>query len=52
MNFRLSFENAIHDELVAELEKGAAYATAHLQRFRITADRRGADIECAEGFEA
>ncbi len=52
MHFRISFENAIHDELVAELEKGAAYATASLRHFRVTPDRRGADVECAEGAQA
>ena len=45
---RLMFEQAIHEELVPELEKGAVYASSHLKRFRISPDRRAADIECAE----
>jgi seryl-tRNA synthetase len=49
MHFRLSFENAIDNELVGELEKGAVYATAHLRHFQITPDRRAADIECTDG---
>ena len=49
MHFQVQFENPIDQELVAELEKGAVYATARLTRFRITADRRAADIECIEG---
>jgi len=49
MHFRLSFENAIHPELVAELEKSAVYATSRLKRFQVTADRGGADIECTDG---
>ena len=49
MHFRLSFDTAIHPELVAELEKGAPYATAHLRRFRVTDDRRAADVECVDG---
>ena len=49
MHFRLPFENAVHDELVAELEKGAVYATARLKRLRVTPDRRAADIECTDG---
>ncbi len=52
MRFRLPFQNEIHDDLVPEMEKGAAYSTARLRSFRITADRRGADIECADGAEA
>jgi hypothetical protein len=52
MHFRLSFENAIHDELVGELEKGAAYATGLLRRLQVTPDRRGAEIDCADGAEA
>jgi seryl-tRNA synthetase len=48
MQFRLHFEDAIHPELVAELEKGAVYATSLLKRFRITPDRRAADIECSD----
>jgi seryl-tRNA synthetase len=51
MHFRLPFANAIQDELVIELEKGAPYATAHLRRLRITPDRRAAEIECADGTE-
>jgi seryl-tRNA synthetase len=49
MHFRLSFENAIHPELVAELEKSAVYATSRLKRFQVTADRGAADIECTDG---
>jgi seryl-tRNA synthetase len=49
MYFQLPFENAIDPELVAELEKGAVYATSRLKRFRITPDRRAADIECTDG---
>jgi seryl-tRNA synthetase len=52
MHFRLSFEDPIHDELVTELEKGAAHATLHLKRFRMSPDRRSADIECADGTQA
>jgi hypothetical protein len=52
MHFRLLFANAIHDELVVELEKGAAYSTAHLRRLRVTPDRRAADVECDDGTEA
>src|SRR5271154_3262698 len=52
MHFRLPFANAIHDELVVELEKGAPYSTAHLRRLRIPPDRRAAEIECADGTEA
>lgn len=52
MHFRLPFENAIDDELVAELEKGAVYASTAVRRFRVTKDRRAADIECAEGSQA
>lgn len=48
MIVRLTFEQAIHEELVGELEKGAVYASSRLERFRITADRRAADVECAE----
>jgi seryl-tRNA synthetase len=51
MHFRLFFESAIHDELVAELEKGAAYAAASLRHFQVTSDRRGADVDCVEGAE-
>jgi hypothetical protein len=51
MHFRLHFESAIEDELVAELEKGAAYASASLRRFRVTPDRRAADIDCEGGSE-
>lgn len=48
MQVRLTFQQVIHEELVAELEKGAVYTSSRLERFRITPDRRGADIECAE----
>jgi hypothetical protein len=49
MHVRLPFSEAIPEELVAELEKGAAHASARLERFRVTADRRAADLECADG---
>src|SRR5262249_45577998 len=52
MVFRLPFESAIDGELVSELEKGAAYASARLRSFRISADRREAEIECDDGAEA
>jgi seryl-tRNA synthetase len=52
MHFLLPFENAIPEELVAELEKGAVYATTLLRRLRITPDRRAAQIECADGAES
>jgi seryl-tRNA synthetase len=52
MHFQLPLAQAIPDELVIELEKGAAYASAHLRRLELTADRRAADIECAEGTQA
>jgi seryl-tRNA synthetase len=52
MHFRLRFTDAIHEELVTELEKGAAYASPHLLRFRLTPDRRAADIECTDGADA
>lgn len=52
MNFRLPLADAIPEELVVELEKGAAYASLHLSRLRISADRRTAEIECADGTEA
>jgi seryl-tRNA synthetase len=52
MNLRLPLANAIPDELVVELEKGAVYASAHLRRIRITADRRAAEIECTDGSQA
>jgi seryl-tRNA synthetase len=48
MEVRLTFEQAIDEELVIELEKGAVYASSRLERFRLTPDRRAADIECAE----
>lgn len=48
MLFRLAFQETVDPELVAELEKGAAYASAQLERFRITEDRCSAEIECAE----
>lgn len=51
MHFRLPFENAIHPELVAELEKGAAYATPRLKSFRLTPDRLAADVECTDGAQ-
>ena len=49
MQFRLPFKDAVHPELVAEVEKSAVYATSHLERLRITADGAAADIECADG---
>jgi seryl-tRNA synthetase len=52
MHFRLPLANAIPDELVVELERGAAYASAHLGRLRITSDRRAAEIDCADGTQA
>jgi hypothetical protein len=48
MHLQIQFEKPIDEELVAELEKGAVYATARLTRFRVTADRRAADVECEE----
>jgi seryl-tRNA synthetase len=48
MLVRLTFDQAIHEELVPELEKGAVYVSARLERFRIAPDRRAADIECAD----
>jgi seryl-tRNA synthetase len=48
MQVRLLFDQAIHQELVAELEKGAVYVSARLERLRITPDRRAADIDCAD----
>jgi seryl-tRNA synthetase len=52
MQLRLNFETAIPPELVAELEKGAVYATAALERLRVTPDLRAAVIDCADGAEA
>jgi len=52
MNFRLSLADAIPEELVVELEKGAVYASQHLSRLRVSADRRTAEVECADGTEA
>ncbi|AKU98692.1 Archaeal seryl-tRNA synthetase-related sequence [Labilithrix luteola] len=52
MNFRISFEEAIHPELVAELEKSVTYASAKLRSFRVTADGRGAEVECEQGARA
>jgi hypothetical protein len=51
MHFRLSFENAIHDELVPELEKSAAFASPSLKTFHVAPDRRSADVECLDGAE-
>lgn len=51
LHFRLSFDAAIHEELVPDLEKNAVYASSRLRRFRITEDRRAADIECADGAQ-
>jgi seryl-tRNA synthetase len=51
VHYRLSFDNAIHEELVADLEKSAVYASSRLHRFSITPDRRAADIECADGAQ-
>jgi seryl-tRNA synthetase len=50
MRFQLSFEDPIDEELVPELEKGAAHATTHLRRLRISPDRRAAEIECTDGM--
>lgn len=52
MHFRLPLANAIPDELVVELERGAAYASAHLRRLQLSSDRRAAEIECADGTQA
>ena len=52
MHFRLLLANAVPDDLVVELERGAAYASANLRRLRLSADRRAADIECADGTQA
>jgi seryl-tRNA synthetase len=48
LHFRLSFDSQIHEELVADVEKSAVYATSRLHRLRIAPDRRAADIECAD----
>jgi seryl-tRNA synthetase len=48
MQVRLTFDQLIDQELVAELEKGAVYASSRLERFRVTADRGAVEIECAE----
>jgi hypothetical protein len=45
MHFQLPFENAIDDDLVAELEKGAVYASAAMQRFRLCQRSRGLKYE-------
>jgi seryl-tRNA synthetase len=52
MHFRLPLVNAIPEELVVELERGAAYASSHLRRLQLSADRREAVIECADGTQA
>lgn len=49
MHFRLPFDSPIAAELVPEVEKGVVYATTYLQSFRVTDDRRAADVECVEG---
>lgn len=48
IHFQVPFDDPVDHELVAELEKGAVYATARLTRLRVTADRRAADVECAD----
>src|SRR5579862_1133854 len=52
MHFRLPLANAVPDDLVVELERGAAYASANLRRLRLSADRRAADVDCADGTQA
>jgi seryl-tRNA synthetase len=52
MRFRLSLDQEIAPELVADLEKAAAYATTQLHDLRVTADRRAADVVCEEGAES
>lgn len=51
LGLRISFESAIADELVGEVEKSAAYASARLTRLRVTDDRRSVDVECESGAE-
>ncbi|HEY8077627.1 MAG TPA: hypothetical protein VIF62_26050 [Labilithrix sp.] len=45
----MELENAIDEELVAELEKSAPYASNKLERLRVTPDRCGAEVQCADG---
>jgi seryl-tRNA synthetase len=49
MFVRLPFPQPIPEELVAELEKGAAYASRHLEALRVAADRRSVELTCAPG---
>ncbi len=51
MKFRFLFEGMLDAELVHELEKGAVYASDKLEGLRVTPDRRGADVTCADGAE-
>jgi seryl-tRNA synthetase len=48
LELKLTFERPIHEELVPEIEKGAAYACAKMTRFRVTPDRSGAEIACED----
>ncbi len=52
MHFQLTFEDALDDDLVAELEKSASYASHKLDGLRVSADRRSAEFACSEGDEA
>jgi seryl-tRNA synthetase len=51
MRFRLAFDQEIAAELVPELEKAAAYATARLRHLNVTPDRRAADVVCEDDAE-